>query len=125
MAKKRLVEHNALVQSIEMGTPKDEVMEKFGFKSFGALKLAYLDGLSALGKVTELNTSRKKKGLTVDKKVKINSRGSLVIPKAFVDSLGLNGSEEFTVEKDGDGLVLKTAKKPPRTILRKKVRAAK
>lgn len=119
VAKKRLVEHNALVQAIEMGVPKEDVMQRFSYKSLNALKVAYLNGLTALGKVASVKTQRKEK--SVDKKVKINSRGSLVIPKALVDTLGLNESTEFRVEKVGDGLALKPAKKLSKTILRKKM----
>jgi len=118
VAKKKLVEHNALVQAIEMGTPQDDVIKKFGFKSVAALKAAYLDGLAALGKVAEVNTKRKEK--PVDNKVKINSRGSLVIPKALVEALGLSNSDVFVVRKDGNGLSMKPAKKSPKTMLRKK-----
>lgn len=118
MAKKRLVEHNALVQAIEFGTPKEEVMHRFGYKSLGALKVAYLNGLVALGRAPALETKRKEK--KVDNKVKVNNRGSLVIPKALVDSLGLDRSDVFRVEKSEKGLSLTVAPKPPKTILKKK-----
>jgi hypothetical protein len=118
VAKISLVEHNALIQAIEMGIPRDELKKRFGFKSLGALKVAYLNGLIALGKVAAIHTIRKEK--RVDNKVRINSRGSLVIPKALIDSLGLSKSELFKVEKAGDGLALQPAKKAPKTILKKK-----
>jgi short-subunit dehydrogenase involved in D-alanine esterification of teichoic acids len=118
VTRKKLVEHNALVQAIEMGNPKKEVMERFGYKSLSALKVAYLNALIALDKVTALNGQRKVK--KVDNKVKVNSRGSLVIPKKLVDHLGLNESDSFKVEKNGSGLYLKKVERPPKTILKKK-----
>jgi bifunctional DNA-binding transcriptional regulator/antitoxin component of YhaV-PrlF toxin-antitoxin module len=118
VARKKLVEHNALVQAIEMGLSKEEVMEKFGYKSLSALKVAYLNALAALDKIPALNKKRKKK--KVDNNIKINSRGSLVIPKNLVDSLRLNESDRFKVEKDGTGLSLKIVEKPIKTILKKK-----
>jgi bifunctional DNA-binding transcriptional regulator/antitoxin component of YhaV-PrlF toxin-antitoxin module len=117
--RKKLVEHNALLQAIEMGLPTAEIMEKFGIKTSAALKTAYLNALIALGKIKDINKGRKSK--KVNNKVSINSRGSLVIPKKLVDSLGLNGSDTFEVVKNGTGMLLKMVGKPPRTILRKGV----
>jgi bifunctional DNA-binding transcriptional regulator/antitoxin component of YhaV-PrlF toxin-antitoxin module len=118
MPRKKLVEHNALVQAIEMGTSKQELMEKFGYKSPSALKVAYVNALIALNKVSSVNKERVVK--KVDNKIQINSRGSLVIPKKLVDSLGLDESDVFKVEKNGSGLYLKKVEKPVKTILKKK-----
>jgi len=118
VAQKKLVEHNALIQAIEMGYSKEAVMEKFGIKSAGALKAAYYDALVALDKIPAVNTTRKKK--KVSKLVGINSRGSIVIPKQLVDTLGLDPAVQFTVEKNAVGLHLSVVKKPSRTILKKK-----
>ncbi|BBO86798.1 hypothetical protein DSCO28_73640 (plasmid) [Desulfosarcina ovata subsp. sediminis] len=71
MAKKKLVEHNALVQAIEMGSPKSELMVKFGYKSTSALKTAYLNALIALNKVPSINTRRIRKKKKVDNVVRI------------------------------------------------------
>ena len=120
MAKKKLVEHNALVQAIEMGTPKNEVMEKFGIKTPAALKTAYLNALIALEKVRPMKNKRTRKKKKVSNIVQINSRGSLVIPKALVDQLELNGSDAFKVEPNGSGVYLKVVEKPQRTILKKR-----
>lgn len=118
MVRKRLVDHNALIQAVEMGLTQQELMQRFGFTSFGALKVAYLDALVALDKVPVINNQRKEK--KVDNVVGINSRGSLVIPKKLVDALGLDKSALFSVAKEGTGLSLKAKKRPPKTILRKK-----
>lgn len=118
MARKKLVEHNALVQAVEMGLPKAEIMEKFGIKSLAALKVAYFDALAALEKIQDINKGSKPK--KVDNKIKINSRGSLVIPKQLVGYLELDPLDTFEVVKDGSGLLLKKVKKPPKTILRKR-----
>ena len=119
MARKKLVEHNALVQAVEMGRPKEEIMEKFGFKTTAALKVAYFDGLAALDKIQDINKGRKEK--PVDNKININGRGSLVIPKKLVEHLELDESDTYEVMKNGTSLMLKKVKKPPKTILRRKV----
>ena len=118
MARKRLVDHNALVQAIEMGKPSKEIMQQFGFRSLGALKVAYMDALVALDKVPSIKKGTKEK--KVNDIVGINSRGSLVIPKKLVDALGLDETALFAVEKKGDDLCLKSRQRPPKTILRKK-----
>jgi bifunctional DNA-binding transcriptional regulator/antitoxin component of YhaV-PrlF toxin-antitoxin module len=117
--RKKLVEHNALLQAVEMGLPQADIMEKFGIKTSAALETAYFNALVALGKIQDINKKREPK--KVDTKVSINSRGSLVIPKKLVDFLELNVSDTFKVTKKGTGLLLKKVEKPPKTILRKGV----
>ena len=118
MAQKKLVEHNALVQAIEMGTPQDKIMQRFGFKTVAALKTAYFNGLVALGRIEDVNSKRKKK--KVNTKIGVNTRGSLVIPKELVDHLGISAEDLFEVAKSASGLVLKKTEKPQKTILKKR-----
>ena len=118
MPRKKLVEHNALLQAVEMGIPQADIMKKFGIKTSADLEKAYFDALVALGKIEDISKKRKQKN--VDNKVSIKSRGNLVIPKELVDSLGINESDTFEVTKSGTGLLLKRAIKPPKTILRKR-----
>lgn len=118
MAQKKLVEHNALLQAIEMGTAKETIMEKFNINSLQELKVAYFDALVALDKIKDVKKGSKPK--KVSKKVSINSRGSLVIPKKLVDDLDLGEMDTFKVVKRDTGLMLQTVKKPPKTILRKR-----
>ena len=118
MAQKKLVEHNALLQAVEMGMTKEAIREKFNFKSLQELKLAYYDALVALDKIKDVKKGGKPK--KVDNKVSINSKGSLVIPKKLIDDLDLGEMDTFKVVKGDNGLILQTVKKPPKTILRKR-----
>jgi bifunctional DNA-binding transcriptional regulator/antitoxin component of YhaV-PrlF toxin-antitoxin module len=118
VAQKKLVEHNALLQAVEMGMSKDAIMEKFNIKNLQGLKLAYYDALVALDKIKDVKKGQKPK--KVDNKVSINSRGSLVIPKKLIDDLDLGEMDTFKVVKSDSGLMLKTVKKPTKTILRKR-----
>jgi bifunctional DNA-binding transcriptional regulator/antitoxin component of YhaV-PrlF toxin-antitoxin module len=118
VAQKKLVEHNALLQAVEMGMTKEAIREKFNFKSLQEFKVAYYDALVALDKIKDVKKGRKPK--KVDNKVSINSKGSLVIPKKLIDDLDLGEMDTFEVVKGDSGLVLKTLKKPPKTILRKR-----
>jgi len=118
VAQKKIVEHNALLQAVEMGMSKDAIMEKFNIKGLPELKLAYYDALVALDKIKDVKKGRKSK--KVDNKVSINGKGSLVIPKKLVEALNLGEMDTFKVVKSDSGLILKTVKKPPKTILRKR-----
>ncbi len=90
MAQKKLVEHNSLLQAVEMGMTKDAIMEKFNIKSLQELKVAYYDALVALDKIMDVKRGQKPK--KVDNKVSINSKGSLVIPKKLVDNSEFGGN---------------------------------
>jgi hypothetical protein len=118
VAQKKLVEHNALLQAIEMGMTKETILEKFNFKSMQELKMAYYDALVALNKIKGAKKYPKSK--KVDNKVRINSRGNLVIPKDLIDDLDLGEMDTFKVVKGDSGLMLQTVKKSPKTILRKR-----
>jgi len=118
VAQKKLVEHNALLQAVEMGMTKEAIKEKFNFRTLQELKLAYYDALVALDKIKDVKKGHKPK--KVDNKVSINSRGSLVIPKKLIDDLDLGGMDTFKVVKNDSGLILETVKKSPKTILRKR-----
>jgi AbrB family looped-hinge helix DNA binding protein len=118
VSKKKLVEHNALLQAVEMGMSKNAIMEKFGIKTLAELKVAYFDAMVALDKIKNVNKGRR--AGTVDNKVRINSRGSLVIPKKLVDALELDEGDTFEVAKNDTGLILNKVKKRSKTILRKR-----
>ena len=119
MVLKKLSEQEALVVAVEKGVPQKQLMEKYGYKTANALKIAYLNALAETGRVSGLKTERKKKKAVSDT-VTINSRGSLVIPKALVASLDLDPDAKFRVKKSGIGLSLTRMKPKPKTILRKK-----
>jgi hypothetical protein len=120
MVEKKLVDHNRLIQAIEAGFLKQELMKQFGYKTFGSLKVAYQNALVALDKIPAVDSKRRER--KVDNVVGINSRGSLVIPKKLVDSLALDKTTLFRVVKDGTDLFLKAKSRPQKTVLRKKSR---
>lgn len=119
--KKSLVEHNALVQAIEMDKSLEEINRKFGFKNSNQLKLAYVNALIALGRIVAPPTaSRGKTKKPVDRNVTVNDRGSLIIPKALVQDLEIDPDARFEVEKSPEGISILPAKEKPRVLLRKK-----
>jgi hypothetical protein len=108
MPKKTKVNEKALLKMIQEGAAQPAIMEKFGFKNSSQLKVAYANALMNAGQVPELKTARKA-AAAPEKKVVVGKRGSLVISKALVESLGLKEGDGFVVRKTKAGLSLKKA----------------
>ena len=88
-------------------------MEKFGFKNSTQLKVAYANALMDSGDAPKIKgAGRGKKDKPVNTKIKVNGRGSLIIPKALVESLNIDEKQVFEVKKTAAGISLKTVKEP-------------
>ena len=85
------------MRMIEEQVPQKDIMEKFGFGTVTQLKTAYANALMETGKATK----------EVSKVVKVNKRGSLIIPKQLVDLLGVEADSKFEVRKSQSGVSLK------------------
>jgi len=86
--------------------PEAAIMGKFGFKNSIQLKVAYANALMESGEATAIKgTPRKAK--PVDTKVSVNGRGSLIIPKALIESFNIEVGKAFEVKKTASGLTLK------------------
>lgn len=118
MARKKQIDEAALLKIIEEGAPQADVMETFGFKTSTQLKVAYANALMNAGKVPELK-GKQKAGKAMSTIVSVNSRGSLIIPKALVSHFGLKDGDHFDVSRSKAGLSLKSVDAPPKTKLRK------
>jgi len=107
MPKKKALDTGKLIKMIEDETPSAEIMKKMGFKTSTQLKTAYMGALIAEGKVPAIKGGR---GAGKAKKVKtvgVGKRGSIVIAKDLVESLGLGAGDKFTVRKTRAGIALK------------------
>ena len=112
MPKKREIDNAALLKMIKEGINQSEIMEKFGFKSSPQLKVAYANALMESGEAPEIKgQGRTGKPKSIKTEVSINARGSLVIPKALVESLKIPKGQVFKVKKTGSGLQLKNVDK--------------
>jgi hypothetical protein len=111
MPKKKKIDGKALIKMIDAGTPQAEIMDKFGFKTSTQLKVAYTNALMEAGKIPEIKAGRKSsaKSAAVDTLVAVNKRGTLVLPKALVESFGLAEGAAFNAKKTKGGLQLKKA----------------
>lgn len=110
MPKKKEVNAKALIKAVESGSPRSEVMKQFGFKSPVMVSTYYLDALVETGRVKgivgrKLIVKPGKKAITL----KVNKRGSLVIPREKVEELGYKVGDTFLISKTlrGDGISLK------------------
>ena len=92
---------------IEDGIQRPEIMKKFQFKTSTQLNLAYLNAQMTAGKIPEIVGGRGGAKSKPTNEVKIGKRGSLIIPKGMVESLGLGIGDKFTVRKTKAGISLK------------------
>jgi len=109
MPKKKKINAKALIKMIDDKSPQAEIMEKFGFKNSTQLKVAYANALMATGKIAEIKAGRKTKAkaAVVDPLVAVNKRGTLVLPKALMESFGLAEGAAFNAKKTKGGIQLK------------------
>ena len=108
MAKRKEVNFEELLKMIEDQVPQKDIMEKFGFGTVTQLKTAYANALMETGKATSLVGGRQSGApKEISRVVKVNKRGSLIIPKQLVDSLGVKVDSKFEVRKSQAGLSLK------------------
>ena len=112
MPKRRIVNYKDLVKMIKNGSLQPEILEKFGFKNSTQLKVAYANALMNTGVAPKIKGKGKsKKAKPVNTKVAVNGRGSLIIPKALVDSMKIKADQIFNVKKVASGIQLKKVAK--------------
>ena len=112
MPKKKAIDAKALVKAVENGGTQPDIMKKFGFKTGLQLKNAYMNALIENGKIIGIKGGRAK-GKGRAKKAKllhVGKRGSIVISKELVESLGIAADQKFTIRKTKAGLALKVSK---------------
>jgi len=110
MPKKKEIDNKALLKMIKEGASQPEIMEKFGLGNVTQLKVAYANALMEEGEAPEIKGGgRGKKLKAVNMNVQVNARGSLVIPKAVIDSMDIKPGEKFEAKKVTSGISLKAA----------------
>ncbi len=109
MPKKKALDAAKLLKMIDDEVPQAEIMKKMGFKSSTQLKTAYMGALIAERKVPAIKGGRRAGKARKVKTIGVGKRGSIVISKDLVDSLGIGAKEKFTVRKTKAGIALKKA----------------
>lgn len=107
MAKRKQIDGNSLIAMVEAKTPQKEIMDHFGFKTSSQFKLAYVNALMANGKAPKIHSSRITPKTTADRRVAVNKRGTLTLPKALLESLGIQEGDAYTVKPRKGDLTLK------------------
>ena len=108
MPKRKQIDGKALVKMIKEEANQSDIMKKFGFKNSTQLKVAYANALMETGEAPEIKGKPKAKK-PVSTKVSVNARGSLIIPKALVDSMEIKEGQTFDAKKTASGIQLKNA----------------
>ena len=105
MPRKMDIDYSKLMTMVKDGVHQSQIMETFGFKTSTQLKVAIANAAMEAGAVPKLVGGRAGGGGgEVSNVIKVNKRGSLVIPKKLMDQLGIQEGEEFTVRKSAAGL---------------------
>lgn len=109
MPAKKKIDANKLIKAVESGKHQSEIMKEFKFNTATQLKNYYLDALVKSGKAPEIKSGRGKTKASVAKDVMVSKRGSVVIPKAMIESMGFKEGTQFAVRKTKTGISLKIA----------------
>ena len=110
MPKKKAFDSAKLIKMIDDEVPQAEIIKKMGFKSSTQLKTAYMGALIAEGKIPAIKGGRGAGKAAKVKTIGVGKRGSIVIAKNLVDSLGLGAGDKFTVRKARAGIAFKRVK---------------
>jgi hypothetical protein len=106
MPKRKKIDGKALVKMIKEEANQSDIMKKFGFKNSTQLKVAYANALMETGEAPEIKGKPKAKK-PVNTKVSVNARGSLIIPKALIESMEIKEGQTFDTKKIASGIQLK------------------
>jgi hypothetical protein len=111
MARKKIVDYAQLIAAVESGTVANEVMDKFDINTRTQLKTLYLDALVEVGRAKAI-VSRASKGSAQAKQsreIRVNKRGSVVVPREMVENMGFSIGDTFSIRKTKSGVSLKRA----------------
>lgn len=110
MAKKKVIDTQALLKAVKDGVAQPDIMEEFGFKTSTQLKIAYANALMESGEAPKIKGVGQKKKKPIDMKITVNNRGSLIIPKKLVEIMKVKVGETFEVKNTASGIQLKKIK---------------
>ncbi len=108
MPQRKKIDSKKLIQMVKDGTVQKEILEKFGFNTSTQLKVAYANALMGEGQAAEIQTGTKGKAPAKAKnEIKVNKRGSLIVPGPMVQALGYKQGGAFQIMKTKAGISLK------------------
>jgi hypothetical protein len=107
MSRKKALNTAKLIKMIDDEIPQAEIMKKMGFKTSTQLKTAYMGALITEGKVPGIQSGRGGGKVAKVKAIGVGKRGSIILSKELVESLGIGAKDKFTVRKTRAGIALK------------------
>lgn len=107
MPKKKAIDAKGLIKMVEAGEKAGDIMKKMGFKTSTQLKNAYMRALIETGKAVAIKGGRSTSKAQKAKTVGVGKRGSIIISKELIESLGVGSDEKFAVRKTKAGIALK------------------
>jgi hypothetical protein len=108
MPRKKKVDAAKLIKAVESGRSSKEIMVEFGFKTPTQLKSYYLDALVAKGRAAGISgKAARAPKVKQAKGIKVNKRGSLVVPKVRIQEMGFKVGEVFSIKPSKAGISLK------------------
>ncbi|WP_319405709.1 hypothetical protein [uncultured Desulfosarcina sp.] len=107
MPAKKKVDYAKLIKLVESGTPQSEIMKAFKFSTATQFKTHYLSALIETGKAPEIKTGRTSSKTSPANEVFISKRGSVILSKGLIESMGLAEGDKFAVRKTKAGISLK------------------
>lgn len=107
MARKMIeVDTKKLLDMVGKTSPK-QIMKELGIKTKAQLERLYLKALVDAGKVKPLKHGKD----DGDRMIKVNGKGTLMIPKSVVESLGLKPGDKVTIKISRSVLTLRPVEK--------------
>ena len=110
MPKKVEFDGKKLLKMIKDELPKNEIMEKFKFKTATQLKNAHYRALVETGEIPGILGGRRAGKSAKAKLLGVGKRGSIIISAEKVSELGIGKDDKFTVRKTKAGIALKAVK---------------
>lgn len=109
MPRKRSIDIDGLVAAIDAQRPSKEIMTEFKIKTLSQLKALYVDALIKEGRVPGIKSSRKSSPTRgeMPNEIRVNKRGSLIVPREIIESMGFRIGDNFAVRKNLAGVSLK------------------
>ena len=110
MPRKKVVDYKKLVEMVEAEVPRNEIMQQLDISTALQLKTLYVDALASMGRIPQVVNTRSNAASPMDVKsmeLFINKRGSLIVPKEVINSMGFEVGDTFAVRKTAAGVSLK------------------
>ena len=120
MPPKKPTDEAALLKMAKDGIHQKEIMSQLGIKTGTQLKIAYINALMNNGDVPAIQSAPPGKTDKSKCIIKVNKRGSLIIPKPIVDQLGLQEGDAFDTTRTKTGLDMQATAPKPVVKLRKR-----